>query len=58
LAWEKCVVCGHTPQAEPVNQEQLISIDTGCVYYMHPHLGRLTAVRLPEREFVSVPYEG
>ncbi|ARA93953.1 MAG: serine/threonine protein phosphatase [Bacteroidetes bacterium] len=58
LAWEKCVVCGHTPQPEPINRERLIAIDTGCVYHLHPQLGRLTAVRLPERTFVSVPYEG
>lgn len=58
LAWEKCVVCGHTPVPEPVNQEQLINIDTGCVYHMHPEMGYLTAVRLPEREFTSVRYVG
>lgn len=56
LAWEKPVVCGHTPVEEPVDQPLLINIDTGCVYFMHPGRGRLTAVRLPEREFVSVPY--
>jgi serine/threonine protein phosphatase 1 len=58
LAWEKPIVCGHTPQPDPVNRDKLISIDTGCVYYMHPQLGRLTAVYLPEREFVAVPYTG
>lgn len=58
LAWEKPVVCGHTPQPAPVNRDLLIAIDTGCVYHMHAQLGRLTAVRLPEREFVSVPYSG
>lgn len=56
LKWEKTVVCGHTPTPDPVNRERLIAIDTGCVYNMHPGLGKLTAVRLPEREFVSVPY--
>jgi serine/threonine protein phosphatase 1 len=56
LKWEKTVVCGHTPQPDPVNRERLIAIDTGCVYNMHPGLGRLTAVQLPEREFVSVAY--
>lgn len=56
LAWEKPVVCGHTPQAEPINRDKLIAIDTGCVYHMHPGLGRLTAVYLPEREFVMVDY--
>lgn len=58
LAWEKPVVCGHTPQPEPINREKLIAIDTGCVYHQRPGLGRLTAVRLPEREFVSVEYTG
>ena len=37
---------------------QLIGIDTGCVYFTRPELGNLTAVRLPEREFVTVPYQG
>ncbi len=57
-AWEKPVVCGHTPQPEPVNRERLIGIDTGCVYHQRPGLGRLTAVRLPERDFVHVDYVG
>jgi serine/threonine protein phosphatase 1 len=57
-AWEKTVVCGHTPHGEPVNEDKLILIDTGCVYYHHPRMGKLTAVRLPEREFVSVQYSG
>lgn len=56
IAWEKTVVCGHTPVEEPVNDPLLINIDTGCVYFAHPGRGRLTAVKLPEREFVSVPY--
>ncbi len=56
LAWEKPVVCGHTPVEEPVDRPLLINVDTGCVYFMHPKRGRLTAVRLPEREFISVPY--
>lgn len=58
VAWEKPVVCGHTPQPCPVNRDKLIVIDTGCVYYTHPQLGRLTAAYLPEREFVSVDYQG
>lgn len=56
--WEKTVVCGHTPVSEPVDRPHLINIDTGCVFYTHPHLGHLTAVRLPERTFVSVPFSG
>ncbi len=58
LKWEKTVVCGHTPIAEPINEKSLIAIDTGCVFFTRPHLGRLTAVRLPEREFLSVDYAG
>ena len=58
LAWEKPVICGHTPHPEPINHPQLISIDTGCVYYMYPGMGRLCAVVLPEREFVMVSYVG
>ena len=54
--WEKTVVCGHTPVSQPVSLPHLINIDTGCVFYTHPHLGHLTAVRLPERAFVRVPY--
>ena len=56
--WEKVVVCGHTPRTEPLNEENLIAIDTGCVYYTRPGMGRLTAVRLPERDFIAVEYAG
>lgn len=58
LVWEKTVICGHTPLQHPIARDRLIAIDTGCVYHRHPHLGRLTAVRLPGRQFVSVPYAG
>ena len=53
-AWEVPVVCGHTPVAEPVDRPRLIAIDTGAVYAGRPGFGRLTAVALPERRFVSV----
>jgi protein phosphatase len=43
------VVYGHTPVAEPLWQNNTVNIDTGCVYG-----GRLTALRYPERETVSV----
>ena len=56
VLWEKTVVCGHTPRPDPINREKLILIDTGCVYRMKPRMGRLTAVYLPEREFIDVPY--
>ena len=56
--WELPVVCGHTPQAEPLNRPRLLNIDTGAVYHHLPGFGTLTAVRLPERAFVQVPDEG
>ena len=53
-AWEVPVVCGHTPVAEPIDTPRLIGIDTGAVFPNHPGLGRLTAVSLPDRRFLSV----
>lgn len=53
--WEKTVVCGHTPMPKPLLDSDLIAIDTGCVFKSFPELGNLTAVRLPEREVISVP---
>lgn len=44
------VVYGHTPIPEPEWLNRTVNVDTGCVFG-----GRLTAVRYPEREFVSVP---
>jgi protein phosphatase len=44
------VVYGHTPVAEPEWLNNALCIDTGCVFG-----GRLTALRWPERELVSVP---
>lgn len=44
------VVYGHTPVAEPAWVNNTINIDTGCVVG-----GKLTALRWPERELVSVP---
>ncbi|MGD0789348.1 MAG: polynucleotide kinase-phosphatase [Terracidiphilus sp.] len=44
------VVYGHTPVAEPEWLNRTIDIDTGCVFG-----GKLTALRYPERELVSVP---
>ena len=48
--WEKTVVFGHTPVRQPIIKEHMIGIDTGCVY---KQFGKLTAVILPEREFVQ-----
>lgn len=44
------VVYGHTPVPEPEWINRTINIDTGCVFG-----GRLTALRYPEKELVSVP---
>jgi calcineurin-like phosphoesterase family protein len=64
-AWPKPVVFGHTPQNHglpgredellgvpwrPLNRPEKIGIDTGCGLG-----GLLTAVILPEREFISEP---
>ena len=56
FAWEKPVVCGHTPHADPVDREKLLMIDTGCVYHDQPEMGTLTAVRLPQRTYIEVAY--
>ncbi len=44
------VVYGHTPVPETEWLNRTINIDTGCVFG-----GRLTALRYPENELVSVP---
>lgn len=43
------VVYGHTPTLDPEWLNRTINIDTGCVFG-----GRLTALRYPEKELVSV----
>jgi protein phosphatase len=47
------VVYGHTPVGDAVWRNGTINIDTGCVFG-----GRLSALRYPEREIVSVPARG
>ena len=44
------VVYGHTPVPAPEWLNRTINIDTGCVFG-----GKLTALRYPENELVSVP---
>ena len=44
------VVYGHTPVPEPQWVNRTINIDTGCVFG-----GKLTALRYPEKELISVP---
>src|SRR5258708_39626889 len=43
------VVYGHTPVPEPEWLNRTINIDTGCVFG-----GKLTALRYPEKELISV----
>lgn len=47
---EAMVVYGHTPVPEAEWLNRTINIDTGCVFG-----GKLTALRYPEKELVSVP---
>jgi len=44
------VVYGHTPVPEPQWLNRTINIDTGCAFG-----GRLSALRWPEKEIISVP---
>lgn len=44
------VVYGHTPVPHPEWLNNTVNVDTGCVFG-----GKLTALRYPEKEFVSVP---
>ncbi|MCI0603820.1 polynucleotide kinase-phosphatase [bacterium] len=44
------VVYGHTPVPEPEWLNGTINVDTGCVFG-----GKLTALRYPEKDLVSVP---
>ena len=44
------VVYGHSPVPEPQWLNRTINIDTGCVFG-----GKLTALRYPEMELVSIP---
>ncbi len=50
--FEKPVIFGHTVFKKPLVQRNKIGIDTGAVYG-----GRLTALLLPEKEFISVKSE-
>lgn len=50
--WEKTVVFGHTPVKEPIVEENMIGIDTGCVFKSRG-FGVLTAVVLPEMKFIQ-----
>jgi protein phosphatase len=47
---EACIVYGHTPVKEPRIINNTYNIDTGAVFG-----GKLTCLRYPEMEFISVP---
>ena len=49
---ERPVIMGHYPVEEPVDGGHVIAVDTGAG--MWEQRGRLTAVILPDREFVTV----
>jgi len=50
--WEKKVVFGHTPMSDPLIKNNKIAIDTGCVYSYIEKFSKLTAIKLPEEEFI------
>ena len=52
LPWEKPLVFGHTPMKEPLISEQMIGIDTGCVY-KRQGFGLLTAISLPDQHVIQ-----
>lgn len=52
MPWvDRSVILGHVPQREPYDDGRVIAVDTGAGRWSD---GSLTAVLLPEREFVSV----
>lgn len=50
--WEKTVVFGHTPVKEPLVEDNMIGVDTGCVYKDRGY-GLLTALVLPDQSFIQ-----
>ena len=48
--YPKPVIFGHTPLRQVLMAEDRIGIDTGCVYG-----GKLTCLKLPQREIIQVP---
>ena len=51
VAVDRPVIVGHQPVVEPIDAEHVIALDTGAGTVAD---GRLTAVLLPERRFVTV----
>lgn len=54
--WEKKVVFGHTPLETPLIEGKKIGIDTGCVFYNTPGMGKLSAILLPENKIIQHQY--
>ena len=48
--YPKPVIFGHTPLRQVLMADDRIGIDTGCVFG-----GKLTSVKLPQRELIQVP---
>lgn len=51
LRLDRPIIHGHSPRTEPLDTGDVLAIDTGCGTLPN---GRLTAVVLPERRFISV----
>jgi serine/threonine protein phosphatase 1 len=52
MPWvDRTVILGHVPQREPYDDGRVVAVDTGAGRWAD---GRLTAMLLPERSFVSV----
>jgi serine/threonine protein phosphatase 1 len=49
FAWEKTLVCGHTPVPEVIVTNKLICVDTGLYYY-----GKLSAIDVLTKEIYQV----
>lgn len=47
---QACIVYGHTPVNEARFLQHTVNVDTGCVFG-----GKLTALRYPEMDIISVP---
>lgn len=56
VKWEKTVVFGHSPFEAPLIEGKKIGIDTGCVFYNTPGLGKLSAILLPENKVIQHQY--
>ncbi len=65
---KRIIIHGHTPtplaeaqlQIENIrnNKDQVLNLDTGCVYHTRPEMGILTAVNLEKMELITQEYIG